>query len=173
MRSATLKPQVIQSESTAHIAFRRQLLSELPDLDEETLADTLEGLTDLREMLAELIRSALDDEALVSGLSTRLSDLKARMERLETRAKRKRQLALRVMCDAVIPKLAVADFTASLKQGPPAVDVLAEEQIPAVYWKPQPAKLDKQGILAALKLGTVVDGAALAAPQIQLSVRTK
>jgi hypothetical protein len=162
----------VQSEAAAHTNFRRQLLAELPDLDEETLADTLEGLTDLKEMLAELIRSALDDEALVGGLSTRLSDLKARMERLETRAKRKRQLARRVMSEAVIPTLAVADFSASLKQGPPAVDVLAEEQIPAVYWKPQPPKLDKQGILAALKLGTVVEGAALAAPRIQLSVRT-
>jgi hypothetical protein len=163
----------VVSELSRHSAFRRRLLSELPDLDEETLADTLEGLTDLREMLAELIRSALDDEALIKGLSTRLSDLKARLERLESRAKRKRQLALRVMSDAVIPKLAVADFTASLKQAPPAVEVLAEDRIPAVYWKPQPPKLDRQGILAALKLGTMIEGAALTAPQIQLSVRTK
>ena len=163
----------ILSELSRHSTCRHSLLSELPDLDEETLADTLEGLTDLREMLAELVRSALDDEALIVGLSTRLSDLKVRLERLETRAKRKRQLALRIMADAVIPKLAVADFTASLKQGPPAVEVLAEDRIPPVYWKPQPPKLDKQGILAALKLGTVIEGAALAAPHIQLSVRTK
>ena len=173
MRTATLPSQHIHSEASTYVTFRRQLLEELPDLDEETLADTLEGLTDLREMLAELIRSALDDEALIVGLSTRLSDLKARLERLETRAKRKRQLALRIMADAVIPKLAVADFTASLKQGPPAVEVLAEDRIPPVYWKPQPPKLDKQGILAALKLGTAIEGAALAAPHIQLSVRTK
>lgn len=164
---------VVLSELTKHSIARKNLLMELPDLDEETLADTLEGLTDLREMLAELIRSALDDEALVTGLSTRLSDLKSRMERLEIRAKRKRQLALRVMSDAVIPKLTVADFTASLKQGPPTVAVEAEDRIPAAYWRPQPPKLDKQGILAALKLGTIIEGAALAAPQIQLSVRTK
>ena len=162
-----------QSELTKHSLARKSLLAELPDLDEETLADTLEGLTDLREMLAELIRSALDDEALVVGLSTRLSDLKVRMERLEARAKRKRQLARRVMSDAVIATLTVADFTASLKQAPPTVEVLAEDKIPAIYWKPQPPKLDKQGILAALKLGTAIDGAALAAPQMQLSVRTK
>ena len=56
----------------------------IPDLDAETLADTLEGITDLREMLAELIRSALEDEALAEGLSTRLNDMKARFERLET-----------------------------------------------------------------------------------------
>ena len=173
MRAPILPPQQIQSEATTYVTLRAQLLSDLPDLDEETLADTLEGLTDLREMLAELIRSALDDEALVVGLSTRLSDLKVRMERLEARAKRKRQLARRVMSDAVIATLTVADFTASLKQAPPTVEVLAEDKIPAVYWKPQPPKLDKQGILAALKLGIAIDGAALAAPQIQLSVRTK
>ena len=173
MRAPILPPQQIQSEATTYVTLRAQLLSDLPDLDEETLADTLEGLTDLREMLAELIRSALDDEALVVGLSTRLSDLKVRMERLEARAKRKRQLARRVMSDAVIATLTVADFTASLKQAPPTVEVLAEDKIPAIYWKPQPPKLDKQGILAALKLGTAIDGVALAAPQIQLSVRTK
>ena len=54
-----------------------QLLSQVPDLDTETLADTLEGLADLREMLAKIIRSALDDEALAAGLSTPLSDMKA------------------------------------------------------------------------------------------------
>jgi hypothetical protein len=172
--NALLPPQAaVHSELATHVVARKRLLSEISDIDEDTLSDTLEGLTDLREILAELIRSALDDEALVSGLSTRLSDLKSRMERLEIRAKRKRQLALRVMSDAVISKLTVADFTASLKQAPPSVDVLAEDRVPAAYWKPQPPKLDKQGILAALKLGTIIDGAALAAPAIQLSVRTK
>jgi hypothetical protein len=55
------------------------MLEELPDLDDETLQDTLEGISDLRQMLAEVVRSALDDEALASGLSTRLSDMKARL----------------------------------------------------------------------------------------------
>ena len=71
-------------------------------------------------MLAEVIRSALEDEALVCGLSTRLSDMKARLERLETRAKRKRELALQAMSEAEIAKLMEADFTASLRQGAPA-----------------------------------------------------
>ena len=51
--------------------------------------------------------------------------------------------------------------------------MVAEDKIPAVYWKPQPFKLDRQSLLQALKSGTVIDGACLAPPQQCLSVRTK
>ena len=53
------------------------------------------------------------------------------------------------------------------------LEVVAEDKIPAAYWKPQPPKLDRQGLLAALKAGTAIEGAALAPPHLQLSVRTK
>ena len=153
--------------------LRDRLLAEIPDLDAETLADTLEGITDLKEMIAELVRSALDDEALAGGLSTRLSDMKARIERLETRAKHKRQLVLKTMGGADMAKLEQPDFTASLRQSAPTLDVIAEDKIPAAYWKPQPFKLDRQGLLQALKAGTAVEGAVLAPPHQLLSVRTK
>ena len=173
MQNTSLMINHLPGELSRHRALRERLLAEIPDIDPETLADTLEELTDLREMLAEVIRSALEDEALVCGLSTRLSDMKARLERLETRAKRKRELALQAMSEAEIAKLMEADFTASLRQGAPAVEVVAEDKIPAAYWKPQAPKLDRQGLLAALKAGTAIEGAALAPPHLQLSVRTK
>ena len=160
-------------ESSKYQHLRNRLLAEVPEIDEQTLADTLEGLTDLREMLAEIIRSALDDEALAAGLSTRLSDMKARIERFETRAKRKRELALKAMSEAEISKLMAADFTASVRHGVPILEVIEETKIPAAYWKPQPPKLDRQGLLAALKAGTAIDGAVLESPRLQLSVRTK
>jgi hypothetical protein len=173
MQSPSGDVRALKSELKSYAILRTRLLAEIPDLDAETLADTLEGLTDLREMLAELIRSALEDEALATGLSTRLSDMKARLERLETRAKRKRQLVLRTMAEAAIAQLEQPDFTASLRQAAPALEVVSEDKIPAAYWKPQPSKLDRQGLLHALKAGTAIDGAVLAPPHQLLSVRTK
>jgi hypothetical protein len=173
MRTENVNEALIAPESQKYVSLRDQLLADFPDLDDETLHDTLEGITDLKQMLAEVVRSALDDEALASGLSTRLSDMKARLERLEERAKRKRRLVLRAMAECEISKLAEADFTASLRAGVPTLDVVAEDLIPAAYWKPQPPKLDKQSILSALKAGAAVEGANLLPPQMQLSVRTK
>ena len=173
MRPESLANIKLRGELRIYLSLRKRILAELPDIDQETLADTLEGITDLREMLAAIIRSALDNEALAAGLSTRLSDLKARIERFKTCAQRKRELALKAMSEAEIPKLLVADFTASLRHGAPTIEVTEEAKIPAAYWKPQPPKLDRQGLLAALKGGTAIEGATLAPAHFQLSVRTK
>ena len=164
---------LVETETANHRVWRDRLLAQIPDLDAETLADTLEGITGLREILTELVRSALEDEALSAGLSTRLAEMRTRLQRLGDRAEKKRALALRAMAEAEIKTLVAPDFSASLRRGSPTLDVLAEERIPPDYWKPQPPKLDRQGLLAALKGGTKIDGAALAAPEVQLSVRTK
>ena len=173
MRNSALAVAALPAQLARHTYFRDRLLAEIPDLDSEALADTLESITDLREMLAEVIRSALEDEALATGLSTRLADMKARLDRLTLRAKRKRALALGAMQEAQIPKLTEADFTASLRQGNVTLEVSSEELIPVDYWRPQPPKLDRQGLLTALKSGAAISGAFLAPPQAQLSVRAK
>jgi hypothetical protein len=103
----------------------------------------------------------------------RIDDMQERLSRIESRAEKKRELVTSVMERADIKKLAEADFTASLRSCPPVVVVTDEGQIPESYWKPQPPKLDRQGISAALKSGAVVPGALLSNPEMVLSVRTK
>ena len=142
-------------------------------LDDETLPDTLEGITDLHEMIAAVIRSALVDEAFQAGLRTRLEEMRQRLARLEERGAKKRQLALEAMCEVGLKKLEQPDFTASARAGLPPLVVVAEELIPPDYWVPQPPKLDRQSLLAELKRGGEVAGAQLGNPKPTLAVRTK
>jgi hypothetical protein len=163
----------ISIELAKYQLFRQRLIADFPSADEETLLDTLEGITDLHEMIAAVIRSALVDEALHAGLRFRVDDMRERLSRLELRADKKRQLALDAMTEVGIFKLEQPDFTASARAGSPALIVVAEETIPEAYWLPQPPKLDRQAILGQLKRGILIPGAQTSNPKPVLSVRTK
>ena len=153
--------------------LRAKLVESFAAADEETIRDTLEGITDLHEMIAAVIRSALVDEALHTGLRTRLDEMTQRLSRFEERAAKKRQLALEAMSEVGLSKLEQPDFTASARAGSPSLVVVTEETIPGAYWLPQPPKLDRQGILSDLKRGAEIAGTQLSNPKPVLVVRTK
>jgi hypothetical protein len=163
----------LKLETLKHQALKDRLAAKWPDCDEETLRDTLEGITDLHEMIASVIRSALVDEALESGLRARLDDMKERQSRLEVRASKKRELALQAMSEAGLTKLEQPGFTASSRAGVPALVVVSEQTIPEAYWVAQPPKLDRQGLLGELKRGAAIPGVELNNPKPVLMVRTK
>ncbi len=70
-------------------------------------------------------------------------------------------------------KLTEPDLTISLRRAPPPLLVIDEHAIPKDYWVPQPAKLDRQGLIAALRRGRDIPGANLENSAMTLSVRTK
>jgi hypothetical protein len=164
---------VLSHELHVYTYLRQRLLEAFPDADEDTIRDSLEGITTLHELIGEIIRSALVDEALQSGLRLRLQDMKERLSRLEARSAKKRELAVSAMQEAGIRKLEQPDFTAFARTGSPALLVVAEDQIPEAYWVPQPPKLDRQALLAGLKRGEQISGVQLSNSQPVLSVRTK
>jgi hypothetical protein len=163
----------VRIEVSKYQLLKQRLLSEYPTIDEASLADTLEGITDLHEMIAAVIRSALVDEALHAGLRFRVDDMRERLSRLELRASKKRQLALEVMTEVGLTKIEQPDFTAWARAGSPALVVIADDRIPEAYWLPQPPKLDRQAILGELKRGIEIPGAQMSNPKPVLSVRTK
>ena len=153
--------------------LRQKLMEAFPEADDDTIRDTLEGLTTLHELIAETIRSALTDEALLTGLHRRLQDMKDRLSRLEARSARKRELALEAMSEAGLRKLEQPDFTASSRNGPAGLLIISEDRIPPAYWLPQPPKLDRQALISDLKRGDEIPGVQLSNPKPVLSVRTK
>lgn len=153
--------------------LRQRLVEQYPDLDDDTIRDTLEGSTSLIELIADVIRSALLDEALQLGVRSRMADLRARLVRLEERSSRKRQLAFEAMTQAGLKKLEQPDFTASVRVGSPSLVITSETSIPAAFWVPQPPKLDRQRLTIELKRGAGIAGACLGNASPTLVVRTK
>ncbi len=160
-----------------HEYLREQLALKFPELreDEQALADTLEGMTDLTDMLAELIRSSLDDKALVIALKQREADMRERRERFETRAQKKRDLVWTTMERAAIKQINMPDLTASLRTSKPKVVVHDESTVPSQFWIPQEPKLDRVELLRQLQShgGIAIPGVTLANAPPTLTVRTK
>ena len=154
-------------------SVRDRIQSEDPQIDEQTLADTVEGLTDLHEIVAAIIRSALADEALSTGLKTRVAEMQDRLERLQDRASKRRQIAKVVMVELDLKKITAPDFTVSIRPGTPALLVLDEAAVPSIFWQPSAPKLNRQGLLSELKEGAEITGVTLSNPEPVLSVRTR
>ncbi len=168
-----MRTDLLQRELTHHQFLRERLAADFPDADEECLRDTLEGLTNLTDILAEVLRSALEDQAFVTALRGRVGDMQTRLSRIEERARKKRELVTSVMERADLKKLTEPDLTVSLRPSRAPLVVTDEEVIPGDFWRPQPAKLDRQGLIAALTSGRSIPGALLGNPPMTISVRTK
>ncbi len=165
--------QPVLHELTHHQYLRERLEAAFPDADEETLMDTLEGMTSLTDSLAELLRSSQEDQSFASALKSRMTDKQERCTRFEERARKKRDLVCTVMEEAELKKLMEHDFTVSLRPARAPLMIIDEEAIPGDYWKPQPAKLDRMGLISALSNGRDIAGAVLGNPPLTISVRTK
>ncbi len=163
----------LSRELTHHQYLRERLAADFPDVDEECLHDTLEGLTTLTDMLAEVLRSCLEDQSLASALRSRMSDMQERCARFDERARKKRELVCTVMEQAELKKLMEPDFTVSLRPARAPLMFIDEEAIPGNYWKPQPAKLDRMGLISVLSNGRDIPGAVLGNPPMTIAVRTK
>jgi len=163
----------VEFSALRYRAIRDRIRAEDPQIDQRTLADTIEGLTDLHEIVAAIIRSALSDETLATGLKCRIADMQGRLDRLENRASKRRQIVKDIMVELDLKKITAPDFTVSIRPGMPTLLVLDEAAVPSIYWQLSAPRLNRQGLLSELKDGAEIKGVTLSNPEPVLSVRTK
>jgi hypothetical protein len=166
-------PEFLRSEVSNYLILATELKEQFANIDDETLADTLEGATSLTEAIGAVVRSSLDDAALIEALKGRLQDLEVRLERFKDRYDKKRALARWAMTEAGLEKVMAADFSVGLRKGMEKLEVLEESLVPPDYFVPQPSKLDRKFLVDALKRGERVDGAALVMGETSLQVRVR
>ena len=163
----------LQFAAIGYRAIRDRIRAEEPRIDEQTLADTVEGLTDLHEIVAAIVRAALADEALATGLKGRIAEMQDRLERLQDCAAKRRKIAKEVMVELDIKKITAPDFTVSIRPGMPSLLVLNEDVVPSIYWQPSEPRLKRQELLSELKNGSEIEGVALSNPEPVLNVRVR
>jgi len=134
------------------------------DLPEEAIRDTLEGMAGEIEAkatnVAMFIRN-LETNANADAIADAAKQMAERAKRIQARADKMREYLQFHMERTGITRIECPYFQLVIKQNPPSVHVESETDIPAAYWIPQPAKLNKAAIARDLKQGADVPGAYL------------
>lgn len=141
-----------------------QKLADL-DLDEQTVTDTLEGLSgDLEVKATNVAAFARNLEASAEAIKNAEAAMSARRRSIEKRAESLRSYLKMNMERVGILKIESPQFCLVIKKNPPAVHVEAPELVPAEFMKtppPPPPMLDKKAVGEALKAGKDVPGCRL------------
>lgn len=151
-----------------------RMLAAYPELveDDELLADTLEGETDLTALMSRLVRMRQERLATAEGLNGYISDLTTRRDRLAKGADGLRGLMLALMTSAQLPKVVLPEATISVGKPRESVSILDIDALPQGTFKlvRQP---DKTAIKAQIDAGEDVPGAGLVTGTPSLTIRTK
>ena len=160
----------LQRETEAARVLREQL-ADLAGGEEDAVRDTIEGATNLHELIGAVVEDIASDCASIEGIDAHLKTMRGRKERLEARVESRRAVILNAMAIGEIKKLELAIATLSRKPTPPKVQVIDEALVPSNFWKRADPSLDKRALLEALKGEQVIPGATLSNGGESLSLR--
>ena len=135
------------------------------DLDEQTFADTLESLSgDLEVKATNVAMFVRNLEASTESIKAAEKQMAERRKAIEAKAERIRNYLKDNMARTGITKIDCPYFALSLRNSPPAVEVINADEIPAQYFdipEPPAPVLNKNRLKDDLKNGVIVEGARL------------
>ncbi len=151
---------LLSREMEAARVLKEQLAAVAGD-DEDAIRDTIEGETNLHEIIRKVVEEISAATANIEGIKAHVEKLRARQDRLEAGIEIKRTAILNAMAIGEIRKLDAGIATLSRKPVPPKLVVVDEASIPSEFWKRADPTLDKKALTSALKNEEKVPGAQL------------
>lgn len=134
-------------------------------LDDQTVSDTLEGLSgDIEQRAVNIAKLIRNIESEASAIRSAIDDMAKRANAADARANRLREYLKCCMQQANIRKVSCPHFVVSIKATPASVVIDDEKLIPGnlLVWPPAPhPRPDKRAIAEAIKAGDAVAGAHL------------
>jgi len=169
-------PVMAQARIVAELRERLKAEHGLDDGD-EALEDTLEGASELPEMLAALARRVVRDEAFAEAMKTIIADSQTRKARFEQRAKSARSLIAQALQEAGMERIpfdVLPDMTVSFRLSAPELLIDNEEFLPDSYCIIEIVrKPDKTKIRKDLEDGKIIPSARLGNQMPVLTMRRK
>ena len=135
------------------------------DLDEATIADTLEAESSLVEKSQSVAFVIRNMETFAASVKAEADAMTERAKRVQKRADSIKAYLHSCMALAGVQKIEHPQFTLSIAKNPISVQILDDKQIPAKFMRqpePPPPAPDKKAIKAAIEAGEEVPGAKLA-----------
>lgn len=142
------------------------------ELDEQLKLSTLEGETELCEIVSQLLAESEDDEGMIEAIKEQVAVRRERIARLENRIEARRNAIVSLMDCANLTKLPLPEATVSVRTLAPAPKVADADAVPQhlckVTYKP-----DMGLIKEALECGEAVPGVVMSNGGTSLTVRRK
>lgn len=161
---------------TTKIDIRRALaiLELCPDLelDEQLKLSTLEGETELNELVSLLLDENDDDEGMIEAVKGQIATKRERIARFDRRIEARKNAIVSLMDTAMLTKLALPEATVSVRTLGPRPKVSIEEAVPDAFCK-FVRKPDMKLIEAGLERGESIPGVIMTNGGASLTVRRK
>lgn len=167
------------TQLTRDLAFQREHARRLLDAmaeeigdDEDVRAVTIEGETNLFEVVDKAVARLTDLDGMVAGCEVAIGAIAGRKARFERQQERIRRELQTVMAELGLQKMERPVATLSLRKASPSLQVIDEAKVPPEFWRTKIEKvLDKRLINTALKEGAEVPGCTLKNGEPVLSIR--
>jgi hypothetical protein len=156
----------------AHREIVERVREMFPEETDETLADTIEGESDLPAAIISVLRAAIEREVTAKALADLIDTMVGRKRRFEEGARNLRGAALHTMEEVGLRKLAAPDMTVSVGTTRPKVLIVDDAAVPDDLCKITRAP-SRTEIAKALAEGRDVPGVTLGNPETHLTIHRR